>query len=96
MIIFSEQFDKNLEEIKSYICLKDSEARFQSFATELFKNIENVEFMPLKHRKNSQLNQENIRDLIYKGYTIPFLILENSDIFIITIYKYKQWDGKVE
>ncbi|NLK67074.1 MAG: type II toxin-antitoxin system RelE/ParE family toxin [Campylobacteraceae bacterium] len=95
MIVFSSKFDKSLEEIRVYITLKDGETRYENFANELFRSINNIEFMPRKHRKNLQVNQENIRDLIFKGYTVPFQILENGDIFIITIFKQNQWDGKI-
>jgi hypothetical protein len=47
--------------------------------------------MPYKYRKSIYFDNENIRDLIYKGYTIPYLIDEdNKSIVLLGIIKYKE------
>lgn len=35
------------------------------------------------------MNNTNIRDLIFKGYVVPFLI--SNDIYILGIYKQNLW-----
>ena len=49
--------------------------------------------MPFKYRKNLQLNKDNVRDLIFKGYVIPFLV-DKDEIIILDIYKYNIWKWK--
>lgn len=41
--------------------------------------------------KNRVANQENIRNLIFKGYIIPFVIGED-EIEILGIYKHNVWE----
>ena len=44
---------------------------------------------PFKFRQSKYYNDENARDLIFKGYTIPYYIdLKNNTIVILTIFKY--------
>lgn len=43
--------------------------------------------MPYSYRKNSIANDENIRDLIFKGYVVIFEI-STKNIEILDIYKH--------
>lgn len=44
--------------------------------------------MPYKFRQSKCFNDENIRDFIFKGYVIPYLIdKENNKIVILAIFK---------
>ena len=52
--------------------------------------INNLTNMPFKFRQSYYHNNKNIRDLIVKGYTIPYLIdTTNNTIIILDIFKYK-------
>ena len=42
--------------------------------------------MPYRFRKNFDLNREDVRDLLFKGYIIPFKIT-TKNIEILTIFK---------
>lgn len=44
--------------------------------------------MPLKYRKSIYFDDENIRDLVYLGYVVPYKI-EKDKIVIIGITKYR-------
>lgn len=47
--------------------------------------------MPYSHRQNFDANNKNVRDLIFKGYVIPYHINnETSTITILFIYKENQ------
>ncbi len=46
--------------------------------------------MPYAYRKSIYFNDKNIRDLIFKGYTIVFLITENK----IEIYGFVKYQEK--
>ncbi|EAH9716273.1 type II toxin-antitoxin system RelE/ParE family toxin, partial [Campylobacter jejuni] len=53
----------------------------------------NLSFMPYKNRKSLSFDNENIRDLIFKGYIIPYLIDKSkNEIVILGIYKSNLWD----
>lgn len=84
--IFTERFYASLQEIEYFIA-NDSIQRAIDFRDELYFQISKIAFMPRKHRKNQTLNDENIRDMIFKGYVIPFRI-EGDSIVILNIYKH--------
>lgn len=87
-IIFSNQFDKDLENILNFIA-KDSLQRAIEFNTNLYEKIKKISDMPYRFRKNKNINRENIRDLIFKGYIIPFSINNDTDtIEILAIFKH--------
>ncbi|EKB9565595.1 type II toxin-antitoxin system RelE/ParE family toxin, partial [Campylobacter jejuni] len=53
----------------------------------------NLSFMPYKNRKSLSFDNENIRDLIFKAYVIPYLIDKSkNEIVILGIYKNNLWD----
>ncbi len=81
-IVRRELFDKNLQNIISYIA-KDSPYQAKRFKNNLKKDILNLNNNPYKFRQSYYYADENIRDLIFKGYTIPYLIDKDSDIVVI-------------
>lgn len=84
-ILFSQDFWVSFDEILDFIAL-DSIDRALKFKTEILGEIKKIPFMPLSYRKNPRLNNQNVRDLIYKGYIITFSI-EIDVIKIVEIYK---------
>lgn len=82
---FEEPFNKGLDDIVSFISL-DSSQRALKFQNELMEKIYALEFMPKKCRKSTLSDDENIRDLIFKGYVIVFQI-QNDTIKVLYIYK---------
>ncbi len=81
-IIESEEYKTRLREITNYI-KKDKKSAAIHFAKELRKNIRNLNNYPFKCRKSLYFNDENIRDMIYKGYTIPYEINIDEDTIVI-------------
>lgn len=82
-------FDDNLLSILKYIA-KNSPQNAKDFKNKLDKKIKNIPNMPLKARKSFYFDDINVRDLIFKGYTIPYYIDENlSIIVIIDIFKWQ-------
>lgn len=56
----------------------------------LNNQIDNLANMPFKCRKSIYFSDDNIRDLIFMGYVIPYKIYESKNkIIIIGITKYK-------
>ena len=65
----SVKFKKNLTNILIYIS-RDKKIAAVNFKNNLKKLIQNLKFMPYKYRKSYFYDDENIRDLIFKGYVI--------------------------
>lgn len=85
-IVFKEEFESQFDDIFLFI-QKGSNQRAEQFKHELLGEISKLDFMPFKWRKNLDLNDENVRDLIFKGYIIPYHVIEN-EIRILGIYKH--------
>lgn len=87
-IILSEQFK---EEIKSILDFYTDRSKSNKVANDflegLFEKIESLSAFAYRFRKNQYFRKDNIRDLIFKGYVIPFII-ENDTIKILSIYKH--------
>ena len=60
----------------------------EDLQNELKKNIASLDSMPMRCRKSLQVEQENTRDLIYKGYTIVFQVRDVS-VNILAIFRQK-------
>ncbi len=73
MIEKSDRFKEELQDIVAYIA-EDSVTRALQFYDEIILKIENLSASPYTYRKRKSLNDENIRELIHKGYTVPYYI----------------------
>jgi plasmid stabilization system protein ParE len=88
-IIESEDYLDALKEVLVYIA-KDKKSAAVQFKKELSKKIKNLKDFPFMYRVSIYFDNEYIRDLTHKGYTIPYEVdLENKIISIIGITKYK-------
>ena len=80
-LVFKDTFYHRLESQIEYISL-DSPIRARKFKSDLLKRIKEIPENPYKYRKSIYFEEETIRDLIFKGYTIVFRITEeNIEIF---------------
>ncbi len=68
-IIFSNNFQSSLQEIYEFISI-DSNERAHSFCQQIYNEIQKLEFMPKRCRKSAIFDDENIRELIFKGYVV--------------------------
>jgi plasmid stabilization system protein ParE len=81
-------FKKSLKKILIYIGT-DSKYRAKKFNKALFIGINSLDNFPYKFRKSIHFNDEKIRDYIFMGYTIPYLIdSENDIIIVLDIFKW--------
>ncbi len=76
-IVRSQQYTKALQETMHFISL-DSKTRALNFKYQLDTHINNLDNMPLKFRKSIYFDSDNIRDLLFKGYTIKIIGLRNT------------------
>lgn len=86
-IEFKESFFKRFEAQLRFIA-SDSPKNAQKFKNELLNQIRSLVSHPLKCRKSIYFDDESIRDLVYKGYTIVYRIHEDKiEIFGLTKYQ---------
>ena len=87
-ILKKRKFIKNLSLIFEYIA-KDKPLAAKQFKEELYNKIENLKNFPKMYRKSIYFDNENYRDLIFKGYTVIYKI-EDDKILILDIFKWSE------
>ncbi|MCX6236314.1 MAG: type II toxin-antitoxin system RelE/ParE family toxin [Bacteroidia bacterium] len=87
-IVFKDTFIIRLENQLEYISL-DSTNRARKFKSDLLARIKEISSNPYKYRKSIYFEQDSIRDLIFKGYTIVFRITEER-IEVFGFVKYQK------
>lgn len=85
-IFYRAKFKTDLDKIVEFIA-NDSIDRAIKFHDEIYNEISKIPFMPYRFRQNQIINDKNVRDLIFKGFVVPFVIKENQ----IEIYKNNLW-----
>jgi len=87
-IIRSSDYLSSLEYVLDFIA-SDSLNKALIFVAKLDNKIDNLTYMPYKYRKSFYYNNDNARDMIFKGYTVPYLIdTEKNQIVILDIFKW--------
>jgi len=89
IIVEPEALD-DLINIKSYITQQDSITKANNFISELKKVIKSLESMPQRSRKSLYSSSENTHDIIHKGYTIVYKII-NNNVHILTIFRQRSY-----
>lgn len=87
-IIFKDTFVNRLENQLEYIA-HDNPVNARKFKNDLIKLIKKIPSNPYKHRKSIWFDDQNIRDLIFKGYTIVFRI-NNNNIEVFGFVKFQE------
>jgi plasmid stabilization system protein ParE len=90
-IVRSRKFLNKFKNILAYIA-KDKISASKKFREELNERLNELDHFPYKYRKSFYFNDENIRDLIFKGYTIIYKI-EKDKIIILDIFKKEQYEN---
>lgn len=82
----SPRYKNNLFQILDYIA-QDKLSASENFLRELDKLINNLPNFPFKFRKSKYFNNDNIRDMAYKGYTVIYRVNEvQNTIDIVRIF----------
>jgi len=72
-IIFKDTFINRLENQLDFIA-QNNPANSRKFKNDLFNLIKAIPLNPRKHRKSTWYDDLDIRDLIFRGYTVVFRI----------------------
>jgi len=73
--IFVQKFLRQLDYISS-----DKPGAAKKFKKDVFEKIKEIPLMPYKNRKSVFYENQDIRDLIFKGYIIIYRIKEKEKI----------------
>jgi len=85
-IIHKPTFSRQLKEIIERIAL-DKPSASMKFKNELKKSINLLPDYPFKYRKSIYFDDENIRDMVYKKYTIIYRVKpRKNEIEILRIF----------
>ena len=86
IIIHKPTFSKQLKQIIEYIA-QDKPSASMKFKNDLKETINLLPDHPLKYRKSIYFDNENIRDMIYKKYTIIYRVKpRKNEIEILRIF----------
>jgi plasmid stabilization system protein ParE len=90
-IVYRQTFEFNLLHIIDFIAT-DKPIASVNFANELEKLIFNLPNFPYKNRQSIYFNDENIRDMVFKGYTIVYKInIQKNLIEILDIFNQNKY-----
>ena len=83
------EFNYDLKEIVDFIS-KDKPAAARKFKTELKKKIQKDLKHPFLFKKSIYFDDENIRDYVFKGYTVVFKVDNHLEtVLVVAILKYR-------
>jgi len=89
-IIITESFKERLEKQVAFIAA-DSPSRSRKFKNDIIRAIHKILPKPFKHRQSIYFEDPNIRDLIFKGYTVVFRVNQEKDVIeVFGFVKYQQ------
>jgi plasmid stabilization system protein ParE len=89
-IFYSPDFRRSFASIWEYIA-RDSIKKANQFKSELKQHIQSLENFPYKYRQSYYYDDTDIRDLIFKGYTVPYLIDSKANaVIILDIFKWSE------
>ncbi len=93
-VIYLESFQVRLNRQLSYIAY-DSPVNARRFRNGLKKSIHTTKENPYSHRRSIFFDDDNIRDLIYKGYIIVYRITDkNIEVFGLSKYQLTPTDNE--
>ena len=83
-ISWTEPAVRDLESIKDYIA-RDSKYYAKKFIERIFSIVENLMILPNRGRKVPEIDNENIKEIIFNNYRIIYRIEDFHNILILGI-----------
>ena len=91
ILIKSKRFKEELQTTVLFIALDNSDRALDFFDT-IISKIEDIPFNPYSHRKRNSSKDIYTRELIFKGYTVPYYIdIAKDKIIILGIFNQNEW-----
>ncbi len=87
-VFIEKEAQKDLDNIYNFILKNDSKIKAIRFIRELQNAIISLKYMLNRYLKSIYIEQENVRDMIAKGYTIPYFIDEDS-VYTLAVFRQK-------
>ena len=92
-IIYKETFVVRLEKQLKYISENSPKSAKKKLKTEFIQRIKTIPDNPYLFKKSIYFENDSVRDLIHKGFTIVFRINKNQiEIFGLTRFQEKPTD----
>ena len=84
------EFNYDLKDIVDFIS-RDKPLAARKFKTGLIKNIKKDLKQPFLFKKSIYFDDENIRDYVFKGYTVVFKVdVAVETVLVVAILKYRK------
>ena len=88
IVVRRREYLDGMKAIISFIA-RDSVTRAKNFKRQLDSRIDDLTHFPYKYRQSVHHSSKEVRDLIYKGYTIIYRVnIEKGKIEILEIFKW--------
>jgi plasmid stabilization system protein ParE len=88
-IRFEESFIDSLALKLEYIA-KDNPNAARKFKNDLIAACKDILHMPYKHRKSIYYDDENVRDMIFRGYVIIYII-EDAMVSVFALIHHEKY-----
>jgi plasmid stabilization system protein ParE len=88
-IVRNRKFTIQLQNILRFIAL-DKRSAAIDFQHNIDSKFELLKTQPMMGRVSSYADDENVRDLVYDGYTIVYEIKDKQTIRILEIFKWQE------
>lgn len=72
-IELSTRFIVQFKEVLDFIAQNSIENALK-FESDILEQIKDLDLMPYKYRNSVHFSNPNIRDFVFKGYVVPYLI----------------------
>lgn len=88
-ISFQDDFLSELNDLVAFIS-KDKPSAARKFKIDLLRNIKKDLKHPFLFKKSKYFNSENVRDYVFKGYTIVYQINSiEKNVSVLALIKHK-------
>lgn len=89
-IIIEPEAKKDLKNIFDFIKDNASIDIAKNFLSQLQTQIDSLSYMPQRCRKSLYYDDENTKDLIYKGYTISYHV-HKEFVYIVAVFRQRNY-----
>ena len=89
-VIVEPEAQEDLALIFKFISHNDTISKATVFFKEIKTQISTLDTLPFRCRKSYYTDEPDTYDLIYKGYTIVYKVIEEN-VYILTIFRQKNY-----